>query len=327
MPVSNFFVSVIAPLSNDEDIIESFFNETTAVLESNYQHYELILVDDGSSDRTRSIIEKLLAQKQCVRYIRLSRSFSLEVAISCGLEVAIGDVVVMLEPIWDPPNLIPELVEKVRQINGVVFGVKKNAQGKYLNYRLGRKMFDWVSDMLLKFPPPKNVSYFIGLPRQAVNAIIQIKDDARFIQIFSAYIGFPKQIFEYTPKVRKKYPYRNLFESLDYAIAIIVNNTTVPLKLFAYTGLLASFLNTLFIAYVFLSNVFRGHVAEGGIIYSFQSSLMFFFVFIALVVISEYLEKLILEVKARPFYFIEEEKNSCVMFSEHTKKNVVRDAD
>jgi hypothetical protein len=108
------FVSIVIPLSDDADILEDVVNDVESILKAHYQHYEMIFVDDGSRDHTRSVMEQRRETVSCLRYFRLSRRFGLEVAIECGLDHAIGDVVVVLRPECDPPALIPAFVEQAQ---------------------------------------------------------------------------------------------------------------------------------------------------------------------------------------------------------------------
>jgi glycosyltransferase involved in cell wall biosynthesis len=119
----DIFVSVVVPLDNDLDILPAVVRELDAVMKSHFGDYELIFIDDGSSDGTRSFFERAKAEIPCFRYFRLTRPFGLEVAIACGLEQAIGDVIVVLNPATDPPDLIPEFAEKANDTDGIVIGI------------------------------------------------------------------------------------------------------------------------------------------------------------------------------------------------------------
>src|SRR5258708_32091500 len=103
----DIFVSVVVPLDDDVDILPTVIDEIHTVMRRHFGDYELIFVDDGSTDGTLSFFERAKADVPCFRYYRLGRPFGLEVAIACGLEQAIGDVIVVLNPASDPPECIP----------------------------------------------------------------------------------------------------------------------------------------------------------------------------------------------------------------------------
>jgi len=324
--ISHFFVSVVAVLSDDSDILEKFFEETISVLKSSYQHYEIILVDNGSQDETSETINGLLKEHESVRYIRLSRKFKTEAAISAGLDSAIGDVIVVLEPQMDPPSLIPDMVERLRQSKGVVFGVRRKSIEESILCKVGRKIFYGICKLIMKFPPPENATYFMGLARQSLNAIIQIKDQSRFIRIFGGYVGFKKESFEYDQRcLREKRRQESLVEKIRYAVNIIISNTMNPLVFVSYLGLFASLLNFAYIGYLFAVAISKESTVEGWLSTSMQTSLMFLFAFIILTVLCEYISRIFDEIKHRPAYFIEDEKNSSVLFSDEDRKNIVRD--
>src|SRR5438105_4640367 len=115
MALSDCFVSVVAPLSNDGSIAKPFIADVMGVLQSHYTNYELVLVDDGSTDDTVGAVSELLTQYPCIRLIRLSRQFGTEIAFSAGLDTAIGDFIITMTPNSDPPLMIPDLVEDCRR--------------------------------------------------------------------------------------------------------------------------------------------------------------------------------------------------------------------
>ena len=123
MMKSNCFISVVVPLRNNATIIKSFVQEVLEVLRLNYANYELVLVDDFSTDTTAEEVEKLLSKFECIRYIRLSRMSGVEIAITAGLDSSIGDFVVAMESELDPPGEIPKMVDLARSKQGIVIGV------------------------------------------------------------------------------------------------------------------------------------------------------------------------------------------------------------
>lgn len=121
--VSSIFVSVVCRLHDERGLVESLVADVTCVLRESYENYELVLVDDGSTDGTSAQVKALLGQYECVRLLRLSRNFGLDIALTAGLETAIGDYVVTMSAETDPPQLIPRLVELAQRENAAVYGV------------------------------------------------------------------------------------------------------------------------------------------------------------------------------------------------------------
>lgn len=327
MEISNYFVSVTAPLHDDADILEPFVEEVVRVLKAGYQNFEVVLVDDGSTDRTAEVVAPLLKRLECVRYLRLSRSFGQEIAVLAGLDVVIGDVVVVIQPESDPPELIPRFVSEARKWNGIVCGVRATHAGDPWLYSLGRVAFGGLLRRMLGIDLPSNATLFMALTRQTLNAVIQIKDKSRALRIFGTLVGFPLHYLEYAPKCRRARPRpRRLHDGIDRAISLIVTNSTKPLRWVALMGVLASALNLLYIVYVFLIAVFKERVAEGWITTSLTHSFMFLFLFMILSVLAEYIAQVLIETRDRPPYFIAEEQSSSVMLLDEERRNVVSES-
>jgi dolichol-phosphate mannosyltransferase len=323
MTLSDCFVSVVAPLSEDADIAESFIRETSEVLKRSYANYEIVLVDDGSSDDTVARVSALLTQIDCMRLLPLSRKFGVEVAISAGLDSAIGDYVAVVMPDTDPPALIPRMVERSRQGHRTVVGVRRSRGGEGPLQRLGAALFYRYCNRVLKLAIPANSTYFRVLSRQAVNAITQIRDRARFLRVFSADVGFAAEPFEYDFVQRRARPRkRSLFDAVGLAIGIVVANTTHPLRVASWLGFVLSLLNLLYIGYIGAILLFKQQVAEGWATLSLQSAVMFFCLFLFVTVLCEYVGRILSEVRSRPHYFALDERNSSVVIANEQRKNV-----
>lgn len=318
------FVSVVAPLWNDSDILDAFVEDTTAMLACNYANYELVLVDDGSNDDTRICIEALLRAHDCIRYIPLSRRFGQEIAISAGLESVIGDFTVVMLPDSDPPKLVPEMVEIARAGSEIVFGVRKTRTGDPWWLRAGAAGFYWLCNRILGLHLPRNATHFRVLSRRAVNALIQVRDQRRYLRTLSGYIGFEDASFAYEPVHRRTVPRRKSGgEAISLAVNIVVSNSTRPLRYLSWLGVIVAGLNVLYIGYIALIYLFKSDVAEGWVTQSMQSAVMFFFLFLTLAVLGEYVGQLLDEVRARPLYVARQERVSSVLIADGERVNVV----
>lgn len=326
MDTSDYFVSVIAPLYNHSEIIETFVADIMQVLRQNYTYFELVLINDGSEDDTAEKIINLLKEYECIRLISLSRHFSTEIAISSGLDAVIGDFVVILLP-CDPPLLIPALVEKCKNGKDILIGVSKNRLGQPLWVRIYTNFFYLFCHHLLKIPLTKNATQFRVFSRQVVNAITQVQDKYRYLHLLSFYIGYKYQTFVYEPIRRYKLLVRKtLIEYLNLALQIIVVNSVHPLRFASYLSILASIFNIAYIGYVVLVYLIKEKVAEGWVTLSIQNAIMFFFISIILGILCEYVGLIFAKSKGWAAYYIAEEKNSSVLMSEQEQRNVVQDS-
>lgn len=327
MAASDCFISVVAPLYNDSAIVAAFMTEVMTVLQVSYTNYELILVDDGSVDDTAAKVTSLLNTYDCIRLIRLSRKFGTEIAIAAGLDSAIGDFVVIMLPESDPPQRIPEIVQQARNGYGVVFGVRKDRSGEPLWMRAGVTLFYWSANRLFKLSLPKNATSFRVLSRQVVNAVTQIKDKSRYLRIFSSCVGYSSQSFLYQPiSPYGKRKTKGFFEAVSLALGIIVTNSTHPLRFVSWLGLIAGTFNVLYVGYIVAIYLFKKDVAPGWTTLSLQTAGMFFFVFLILTSLSEYIGRISEESKERPLYYILEERNSSILLADQERRNIVRES-
>jgi polyisoprenyl-phosphate glycosyltransferase len=324
MARSDCFVSVVAPLDNDADIVEGFVTEVVEILKCEYENYELVLVDDGSSDDTVRRVSALLSTEPCIRLLRLSRRFGRDTAISAGLDTVIGDFVVVIIPESDPPRLIPEIVERCRSGSGIVYGIHRHRAGEPLYMRLGAKLFYWCFNRILRIELPPNSTDFRVYSRQSVNAITKIKDRLRYLRTFSSYVGYGNESFEYEPTPRRTRPRnRGFFQAVGLAINLIVASSSQPLRLVSVLGLTLSALCLVHIVYVASVYLFSSQVVAGWTTSQLYNSGMYMFIFLILATLCEYMGRLQDEARDRPLYYILEERCSSVMLVDEARKNVV----
>jgi glycosyltransferase involved in cell wall biosynthesis len=321
------FVSVVAPLRNDEDCVDAFVAEVREALETNYENYEILLVDDGSTDTTPARVSDILRHYEHVRLIRLSRTFGDEIAICAGLESAIGDYVVTMIPISDPPDLIPAMVTDLRKHGGGTVGVRRERPEESFANRVGSRIFYWVCNRILDLNIPANSTQFRAMSRQALNALLQIKEKYRYLKVLSAYIGYQHTAFAYDPIARGgRRRERSLLESIDLTINAMVANSTHLLRTVTLLGLLASVLDLLYMGYILAVAVFKTHVAEGWITLSAQSAGMWFFLFVILTVFGEYLGRILAETQDRPLYYVLDERSSTAAPVKEQRRNIVTES-
>lgn len=322
---SGTFLSVVVPLQNDGKVLEPFVAEVMQTLADGFQHYELVLVDDRSSDDTLSVASRLLKKFPAIRLIRLSRRFGSDIAVTAGLESSIGDFVIVMRADSDPPCEIPRLVQlaKDRADADVFLGAATNPIAEPLVFRGLRTAFRLVATRLLGLTLPRTTSTFCGLTRRAVNAMTRVKQKQRYVSLLCCSIGFEQTTFAYEKQYRTSHPrQRGLREAVDVGLASLIASSTSPLRFVSYTGCIAAALNLAYVGYVFVINLFKSQVAEGWTTLSLQSSTMFLLNFVILVVMSEYISHILEESQDRPLYHIADEQGSTVVISDPSIRNV-----
>jgi glycosyltransferase involved in cell wall biosynthesis len=302
MPVESL-ISVVAPLESDPpEAVEAFVEETIAVLRTLVTHYEIVLVDDGAPEATVARVRDLLGRHDFVRFLRLSRHFGEETAISAGLDVAIGDFVIVMLPNMDPPALIPDFFQRARAESDVVYGVRLHRKTEPSWYRLGARAFYWYMNTVAEAGIPPDSTQFRCMSRQVVNAITEIRGTDQYLRLLTSYIGFRKVGLPYAPLNRTGAAVvRPKGEALNLARALVMDHTTQPLRLAVWAG----------VGVAVLSLIVRGAV-----------EVPFVTIMLVLAMIGEYVAGLTRRLRDRPAYYVREEQTSSVLLREE-RVNVV----
>jgi len=323
----DLFVSVVAPLGDDADIVTAFVEEVVPVLTEHYLHAEIVLVDDGSRDGTVDVVDALLRRFPIVRLLRLSRRFGPESAISAGLETAIGDFVVVMLPDCDPPSLIPTMVSQCRDGAGIVHGIRADRRGDPWHLSLGSRLFYGLVNRAFQLQIPPNSTHFRALSRQAVNAILQVHSRNRYLRAVTAYVGYANATITYTPGSRRSRPrHKGLFEAIRLAAGIIVTNSIQPLALVAWLGLCAAGLSGLYLLYVVGIWLFHPQVVAGWTTLSAVMAVLFGVLALSASVMAAYLARILEEQGDRPMYFVLEERTASTPDVAAGRRNVVTDS-
>jgi glycosyltransferase involved in cell wall biosynthesis len=319
-------ISVVVPLSDDAPILSTFISELNSVLDPRFSYFEMLLVDDGSKDNTAEAVKHLLGQVPRIRYLRLSRCFGREIAISAGLESAIGDFVAIMNPNTDPPELLPGLLERCRSGGGFVCGISSapEQRSRLASWLAGA--FHKYCRTFLGFDYKHGSTDFFILSRQVVNQITRIKDRHRFLRVFTATLGYNQDFFTYKP-LRRRETHRStpFIDEVNAAIEIAIANSRHPLRLVSRVGLLLSLLNFLYIFYVVAVYLLKREVAEGWTTSSLQNTVMFFFLFLILAVLCEYVGRILEETQDRPLYVISNESASTSVLEDSVQKNIINE--
>lgn len=323
-PLKNCFVSVVSAVETVEDQTVAFFNNVIELLKQSFADYELVITANGLSDDEVAQLSELLVKQPCIRIVRLARKYSQEVSTFAAVESAIGDYVIVTSPLNDPPEVIPQLVDKLSAGDDIVFGVSQIPLPYPVLAQLGRRWFFWYSGHYLEIDIPINATYLMGMNRRAVNALTQVKGQYRHIRHISARVGFKSSTLPYMPDLSHGLAKRGFFKSASLALEIAVSYSRHPLRLMSKLSLIVSGLNLAFAAYAIVTYLARGgKVAEGWTTLSLEMSIMFFFVFLMLSIVAEYIGQMREDMRDQPPYHIMEELISNVLIAnQDSKRNV-----
>jgi polyisoprenyl-phosphate glycosyltransferase len=301
-------ITVTAPVLNEEDILEIFYGRVRDALEG--YEWELVLVDDGSTDATPAMLDDLAARDERVKVIHLARNFGYQPAVIAGLDHARGDVVVTIDAdLQDPPELIGAMLERWRQGSDVVYAVRRERNGESRLKLLTARWFSRLFRRLAELDIPTNVGDFRLLDRRAVDALLRMRERSRFMRGMTVWVGYTQSSVPYDRDPRfageTRYRWRTL---LKIALDGISSFSHVPLQIATLVGFAVSFISFLGIPYVVVSRLFDLYV-EG------LSTVLFAILFlggiqlITLGIIGEYISRIYDEVKRRPLYLIRERLN------------------
>ena len=304
-------ISVIVPTFNEEGNIGALFNGLTKVFnEINISNYEIIFINDGSSDESLQKIQELAHSNDRLKYISLSRNFGHQNALKAGIDHAKGEAVISMDAdLQHPPELIPTLIKKWRGGVQIVYTIRKDEKGISWLKKITSKGFYWLVNKLSENEIIPGAADFRLLDRKVVDAIKQYPEKELFFRGLISGLGFVKEGVPFRPSERysgkSKYSFKKMAR---FAIAGITSSSAKPLYFSIYTGAVMAFFAFLYGSYAIWLALFTNKTVAG------WSSIVASIVFIGGIqlmmmgIIGIYLGKIFKESKNRPLYLISEKK-------------------
>ena len=306
------YLSLVLPVFNEEEALPATMKELYSVCNSLNKNYEIIFVDDCSKDRTSEILNEFVVKDPRIKVLRFSRNFGHQAALSAGLDVAEGELVVTMDSdLQHPPRLIHEFIKHSERGADIVIGERiSNQQNSFVRDTLGKAYYKILSSITdLEF---KNVSDFALYKKSVIKIIKRLPEKERFLRGMVQWVGFKKTYVPYTAEARKhgqsKYSIKRLFFS--FFMSGITSFSAFPLRLAFWAGLLVLMSSILFSGYVVWDYYANPDPLNKGnatiiILMLFLGSLNM----IVLGILGEYFYKMFNEVKGRPAYIVAETKN------------------
>jgi polyisoprenyl-phosphate glycosyltransferase len=301
-------VSLVVPVFNEEAVIGAFYQRATRALRSlEGFSYELVFVDDGSRDGSYEQLAEFAAEDPHVRVLKFSRNFGHQIAISAGIDHAMGDCVVIIDAdLQDPPEVVASMLEQWRQGFDVVYGVRSDRAGETRMKLMTASAFYRLLGRLTNIYIPANVGDFRLISRRVVNQLKQLREKDRFVRGLVSWVGFKQTGVTYHRDPRyageTKYPFRRM---LKFAFDGITSFSTLPLKFATWTGYATAVLAVLYLVYVLVAKLL-GFTIHGWTTIMVAMLFLGSVQLICLGIIGEYLGRVFNEVKPRPMYVVEE---------------------
>lgn len=302
------FLSVVAPCFNEEDGLEEFYLRLkSSIRDAGISSYEVIMVDDGSKDRTWDIIRLISKRDKHIRGIKLSRNFGHQSALTAGLNEALGEYIFIIDSdLQDPPELLGPMVSKMKEGFDVVYGQRKRRSGETYFKLMSAAMFYRLLSIMADVNIPQDTGDFRLMNRRVLTAYKEISESQRFTRGLIAWLGFNQTALPYDRHARfagtTKYP---LMKMINFSIDAVTGFSLKPLRMIILLGLVTSVMSFLAFTYSIYQWIFLNTVPG-------WASLMTVICLIGCVqiiclgVVGEYVGRTFTETKKRPLYLIEE---------------------
>ena len=302
-------ISIIAPVYNEEEVLGELHRRVAEVMERQPDSWELLLVNDGSRDRSAEVIAQLHKKDSRVKGISFSRNFGFQVAVTAGLDHAQGEAIILTDAdLQDPPEVYPEMIAKWREGNDVVYGIRQSREGETWFKLFTAKLFYRLIYRITNINIPLDTGDFRLMDRRVVDAIRRMPERNRFLRGMVPWVGFKQTGVEFQRQARYagEAKFNSIRKMLPFAIDAITSFSYFPLQLATFFGFVCAALSALAIIVVIIVRLFLATPWLEGQATTLVSVLFLGGVqLISLGIIGEYLGRIYDEVKGRPLYLVD----------------------
>jgi glycosyltransferase involved in cell wall biosynthesis len=302
-------VSVVLPVHNEEGSLRELHARLKTVFNNAGMTYELVFVDDGSTDNSLRIIRDIGKEDRRCRCVSFTRNFGHEAASTAGLQRARGDAVVLMDAdLQDPPEIIPTLVAKWKEGYEVVYVRRRKRMGESVFKRFTAWMFYRMLNALTEIKIPADVGDFRLMDRRVVEAFRNLPETNRFVRGMIAWLGYRETGVAYDrPERRRGQTKYNPFKLTYLAFDATVSFSTSLLRLSTFTGFVVGLVSLVMVIVIVVQKLFFGIPIQG---YALVASGLFFLgglILLYLGLLGEYVAKVYRQSQARPLYIVKEE--------------------
>lgn len=301
-------ISLVVPMYNEELSVDRFLAAVWPHLEAVTDRFEIICVNDGSSDATAGILRQAHERDPRIKLVDLSRNFGKELALTAGIDHASGDAVIPIDAdLQDPPELIPDMVAKWREGYEMVLAQRTDRLSDSLVKRTAANMFYRIMQHVGGVSLPANVGDYRLMDRAVVDALQRFPERTRFMKGLFASLGFRQAVVSYKRPPRMAGSSKFKFWKLwSLALESITSFSTLPLRIWSYFGFAVSIAALIYMAFIIVRTLYFGVDMPG-----YASLMVVVLIFsglnmIGLGILGEYLGRVFVEVKQRPLYLVRE---------------------
>jgi glycosyltransferase involved in cell wall biosynthesis len=299
-------VSIVIPAYNEQEVLPEFHRRLAAAISAEPYVFEIVYANDGSVDSTWDVMLALKSQDSRVALVNLSRNFGKEIALTAGLDKARGTAVVVIDAdLQDPPELIPSMIRKWEEGTDVVYAKRNARRGESLAKRGTAYVFYRVMQSVSRVKVPEDSGDFRLLSRRALDAVLALREQHRYMKGLFAWVGFSQVavVYDRDPRAAGTTKW-NYWKLWNFALEGITSFTTVPLRFTTYLGLAIAFISFIYGSLIVIRTLLYGSPVPG------YPSLLTVVLFLggaqltAIGILGEYLGRVFNETKKRPLYFL-----------------------
>jgi glycosyltransferase involved in cell wall biosynthesis len=304
-------ISVVAPMHNEEDVLDAFFNALLPVLTGQGHSFEIICINDGSRDGTLAGLLKFAEADKRIKVIDLSRNFGKEAALTAGLDAASGQAIIPIDAdLQEPPELIPEMLSLWQQGYDVVLAKRRSRSSDTVFKRWSAFLFYRGMRVLGDIDLPENVGDFRVMDRKVVDALRMLPERTRFMKGLFAWLGFRQVTIEFDrPSRQHGEAKQSLKRLVRLASDGLISFSTVPLRMWSYIGFAVALMALIYMGYIVLKTLIFGVDTPG--FATIVTVLLFFngLLMINMGILGSYIARIFTEVKSRPLYLVRSRQN------------------
>ncbi len=299
--------SIVIPIYNEQENLPELYNRLKQIIDTLEGKSELVLIDDGSKDNSLQILEELNQKDSGVHYLSFARNFGHQIAVTAGLNYAQGNAIIVMDAdLQDPPEIIPELIEKWQQGYHVVYAQRVSRKQENWFKKLMAYCFYRILNRFTDVTIPNDTGDFCLMSREVVNILNSMPEKHRYIRGLRAWIGFPQTAVKFNRDPRFAGEVKYTFtKSLKLGIDGIISLSRKPLKIATYLGLLTALLAIFMMILVLFWRLYQAPTQLVG--YAMITIAIFFLGAVQLIclgILGEYIGRIYDEVKQRPIYTV-----------------------
>ncbi|WML34809.1 glycosyltransferase family 2 protein [Clostridium sp. OS1-26] len=303
--------SVIVPLYNEELVISESYKRLKKVMDCAEDNYEIIFVNDGSKDKTRDKVEEICKNDEKIKLINFSRNFGHQAAITAGMDLALGDAVIVIDAdLQDPPEVILKMIEKWKEGYEVVYGKRIKREGETLFKKIIAKLFYRVLKSMTTVNIPVDTGDFRLIDRKVCDALIALPEKNRYVRGLVSWVGYKQTSVEFVRQERfageTKYPLKKM---MKLAFDGITSFSYKPLVVAGYFGGLTFLIGVIVTIVVIIRDMInRTEIINFGLILA-MNVMMFGMTLGSIGIMGQYIGRIFDESKGRPIYIIDSTTN------------------